>query len=78
MLVLLFTFICTVFASFFIYVKKFQYRKLCVFSLQKKSVSKSDKKLVFEPPEIFVTKAYFPEPQGDKETEKEETSEKNS
>lgn len=33
---------------------------------------------MFEPPEIFSTKAYFPEPQGDKETEKEETSEKNS
>lgn len=46
--------------------------------MQKKSVSKSDKKPVFEPPEIFSTKAYFPEPQGDKETEKEETSEKNS
>lgn len=44
----------------------------------KKSISKSDKKPVFEPPEIFSTKTYFPEPQGDKETEKEQTSEKNS
>lgn len=57
---------------------KFNRKNLCFFSLQKKSISKSDKKPVFEPPEIFSTKTYFPEPQGDKETEKEQTSEKNS
>lgn len=72
------TILYTVLVHFFIFLKQIQYRKLCVFSLQKKSISKSDKKPVFEPPEIFSTKTYFPEPQGDKETEKEQTSEKNS
>lgn len=44
--------------------------------LQKKPVSKSDKKAVFEPPEIFSTKDYFPQPQGSNQTEEGGSAEK--
>ncbi|XP_048736279.1 biogenesis of lysosome-related organelles complex 1 subunit 4-like isoform X2 [Ostrea edulis] len=42
----------------------------------KKPVSKSDKKAVFEPPEIFSTKDYFPQPQGSNQTEEGGSAEK--
>lgn len=38
---------------------KFNRKNLCFFSLQKKSISKSDKKPVFEPPESSVQRPIF-------------------